>query len=152
MSGASWTIQGVLPDTCCDPTIGWSSDGTVGYVAALSGAIGVSFWRTFDGGENWVDRVNLTANGSDKEFLHVDISPTSLYQDNVYLTYHNSNTMQFARSSNRGTSFDITAFGGAPVGIGSDITTDSAGNIFYFYGATSAQTITMLKSTDAIAP
>jgi len=146
--GVSWTIQGVLPDTCCDPTIGWSSDGTVGYVGALSGAIGVSFWRTFDGGKNWVDRVNLTASGSDKEFLHVDISPTSPYQDNVYLTYHNSNTMQFARSSNQGASFDITAFGGAPSGIGSDITTDSAGNIFYFYGATSAQTITMLKSTN----
>ena len=146
--GVTWTIQGVLPDTCCDPTIGWSSDGTVGYAGALSGSIGVSFWRTFDGGQTWVDRVNLTNSGSDKEFLHVDISPTSPYQDNVYLTYHNGNVMQFARSTNQGTSFNITAFESAPLGIGSDITTDSAGNIYYFYGATSAKTITMLKSTD----
>jgi hypothetical protein len=27
--GTSWTIQGTLPNTCCDPTVGWSSDGTV---------------------------------------------------------------------------------------------------------------------------
>lgn len=147
-AGATWTIQGVLPNTCCDPTIGWSSDGTVGYVGALSGSIGVSFWRTTDGGITWVDRVDLTNSGSDKEFLHVDISPTSPFQDNVYLTYHNGNVMQFARSTNQGTSFDITSFGSAPSGIGSDITTDNAGNIYYFYGATSAQTITMLKSVD----
>jgi len=146
--GASWTIQGTLPNTCCDPTVGWSSDGTVGYVGALSGSIGVSFWRTFDGGVTWQDRENLTASGSDKEFLHVDISPTSPYQDNVYMTYHNGTVMQFARSTDQGDSFEFTAFGSAPSGIGSDITTDSAGNIFYFYGATGAQTITMLKSTD----
>ncbi len=146
--GQTWTIQGVLPNTCCDPTVGWSSDGEVAYVAALSGSIGVSFWRSFDKGQTWVDRFDLTPSGSDKEFLHVDISETSPYKDNIYITYHNGNTMQFARSTDQGLNWDITAFPAAPSGIGSDITTDRAGNIYYFYGAFGTQTVTMLKSTD----
>ncbi|MGI9237761.1 MAG: proprotein convertase P-domain-containing protein [Woeseiaceae bacterium] len=146
--GTSWTIQGVLPDTCCDPTVDWSSDGTVAYAAALSGAIGVSAWRSFDGGQTWVDRRNLTASGSDKEFIHVDKSPSSAHIDNVYLTYHNGNVMQFARSLDGGDTYQIQSFGGAPFGIGSDITTTSNGDVYYVYAATGAQAITLLKSTD----
>ncbi|MDX1554785.1 MAG: hypothetical protein R3212_02035, partial [Xanthomonadales bacterium] len=148
--GQNWTIQGVLPDTCCDPTIDWKSDGSIAYVAALSSfpTLMVSFWRSFDGGQTWVDRFNVTAGGSDKEFIHVDRSPTSPYQDSIYLTYHNGNTMQFARSVNDGVNWDIQAFGAAPSGIGSDITTTSNGDIFYVYGAFNTQTIELLKSTD----
>lgn len=146
--GQSWTIQGTLPNTCCDPTIGWSSDGTVAYAAALSGPIGVSFWRSLDQGVTWQDRVDLTTSGSDKEWLHVDISPASPFQDNIYLTYHNGNVMQFARSTNGGTSFSIQAFGSAPSGIGSDITTTSNGDIYYTYGAFGTQQIILLKSTN----
>jgi hypothetical protein len=146
--GVNWTIQGTLPNTCCDPTVDWKSDGTVAYAAALSGTIGVSFWRSFDGGQTWQDRVNLTSGGSDKEFIHVDRSPGSPYQDSIYITYHNGNTMQFARSVNDGTSFDITAFPTDPSGIGSDITTTGNGDLYYFYGAFNDQTIAMLKSTD----
>jgi hypothetical protein len=146
--GQNWTIQGTLPNTCCDPTVDWKSDGTVAYVAALSGTIGVSFWRSFDGGQTWVDRVDLTGGGSDKEFIHVDRSPTSPFQDSIYLTYHNGNTMQFARSTNGGASFDIRAFPAAPSGIGSDITTTSNGDIYYVYGAFGTQTIELLKSAD----
>ncbi len=146
--GATWTIQGTLPNTCCDPTVDWKSDGSIAYVAALSGSIGVSFWRSFDGGQTWVDRFNLTPSGSDKEFIHVDRSPTSAFQDNIYLTYHNGNTMQFARSTDNGSSWSIQAFPAAPSGIGSDITTTSNGDIFYVYGAFNTQTIELLKSTD----
>ena len=114
-AGVTWTIQGVLPNTCCDPTVDWSSDGTVAYVGALSGPIGVSTWRSFDGGQTWVDRVDLTAGGSDKEFIHVDRSPTSPYQDNLYVTYHNGNVMQFARSTDQAASYTITGFNGSSV-------------------------------------
>ncbi len=146
--GANWTIQGTLPDTCCDPTVDWKSDGSVAYTASLSEAIGVSFWRSFNGGQTWVDRVAITSSGSDKEFIHVDRSPSSAHQDNIYVTYHDGNTMQFARSVNDGTTFVITSFGTDPVGIGSDITTTSNGDIYYFYGATDAQAITLLKSSN----
>jgi subtilisin-like proprotein convertase family protein len=146
--GTSWTIQGVLPNTCCDPTVDWSADGSVAYVAALSGSIGVSAWRSFDGGQTWVDRVILTSSGSDKEFIHSDKSQSSPHKDNVYLTYHNGNTMQFARSTDMGGTYAIQAFPAEPSGIGSDITTDAAGNIYYFYGAFNTQEIILLKSTD----
>ena len=147
--GDNWTIQGVLPSTCCDPTIDWSSDGSVAYAGALSSpTIGVSFWRSFDGGQTWVDRVNITSSGSDKEFIHVDKSQSSPHVDNIYFTYHNANTMQFARSTNMGDSFDITAFPGEERGIGSDIATTTNGDIYYAYGAFNSREIILLKSTD----
>jgi len=152
--GATWGIgeqgsaNGVLDSTCCDPTVGWSSDGTIGYAATLSSSIGVSFYTSTDFGVTWSSPKILTVSGSDKEFLHVDISSTSPYKDNVYLTYHNNNTMQFARSTDFGQNFTITAFPGEPAGIGSDITTDSAGNIYYLYASFDSGTIELLKSTN----
>jgi hypothetical protein len=146
--GESWTIQGVLPNTCCDPTVAWSSDGSVAYAGALSGSLGVSFWRSFDNGQTWVNRVAIQNNGSDKEFLHVDISPTSPFRDNLYMTYHKSNVMQVSRSVNQGETWTTTAFPSAPRGIGSDITSDSDGNVYHFYGAFNERRIVLLKSTD----
>lgn len=147
--GVTWNISGVLPNTCCDPTVGWSSDGTIAYAAALSGPIGVNFYISNDFGQTWGPAQVLTPSGSDKEWLHVDISNSSPHKDNVYLTWHNGNIMQFARTRDMGATFDpFTAFSAAPRGIGSDITTDSAGNIYYFYGAFSTSQIIMLKSTD----
>lgn len=148
--GENWFIHGVLPSTCCDPTVDWKSDGTIAYVAALTAnpMFGVSFWRSFNGGQTWVDRFDITPSGSDKEFIHVDRSPASPHQDNIYLTYHNGNVMQFARSTDDGASWDIQDFPGAPVGIGSDITTTNSGDIYYVYGAFGTRTIELLKSTD----
>ncbi|MCH8204404.1 MAG: exo-alpha-sialidase [Candidatus Hydrogenedentes bacterium] len=159
--GANWGIgeqgdaDGVLDNTCCDPSVGWSSDGTVAYAASLSsGAIGVNFYRSTTSGVTWTSPIALTSGGSDKEFLHVDISATSPYIDNVYLTWHDLNVMQFARSIDLGLNFTIKAFDGtvgqlvlAQTGIGSDITTDASGRIYYFYGAFS-NGIMLLKSTD----
>ena len=147
--GQTWTIQGVFPGTCCDPTVDWSSDGTIAYAGALSNGIGVNVYRSTDFGHTWSSPVILTTTGSDKEFIHVDRSPSSPFLDNLYITYHNGNVMQFRRSTDLGLSFDpAIAFGAAPRGIGSDITTDSAGNIYNFYGAFNERQIIMLKSTD----
>lgn len=156
--GETWTIQGVLPNTCCDPTIDWKSDGSIAYTASLSGSLGVSFWRSFDGGQTWVNRFNLTNSGSDKEFIHVDRSPASSHQDNIYLTYHRGNIMQFARSTNDGVNWTISNFSDDACGIGSDITTTNNGDIYYAYGAFaisgfgcedhSDASVEFLKSTD----
>lgn len=151
--GTNWSNAGLLPNTCCDPSVAWSPDGQVAYAAALSGTLGVSFWRSFDAGQTWADRVQLTFSGSDKEFIHVDRSDTSPFQGNVYLTYHDGNVMQFAKSipdseGLAGGNFDIRSFDTAPIGIGSDITTTRNGDIYYFWAATSVQAIYMLKSTD----
>ncbi len=146
--GETWTIQGVLPNTCCDPTVDWSSDGSVGYAAALSGPIGVSAWRTTDFGVTWTNRVDITPSGSDKEWIHVDKSDSSPFQDNVYVTYHNGNVMQFARSEDMGITYDIQSFAGSPSGIGSDITTTSNGDIYYVWASTGTSTVQFRKSTD----
>jgi len=112
----------------------------------LSDNLSINFYVSVNSGVTWSDPKVLTAGGRDKEFLHVDISATSPYIDNIYLTWHGGNVMQFARSIDFGTTFTITAFGAAPSGIGSDITTDSAGNIYYLYG--SFGDITLVKSTN----
>jgi PKD repeat protein len=93
---------------------------------------------------------DITTTGSDKEMMHVDRSNTSAHKDNVYMTWHDGNVLQFARSTNLGLSFSTPiSFTAEPRGIGSDITTDSAGNVYYFYPSTNSNSgIRMLKSTN----
>ncbi|NJL28068.1 MAG: exo-alpha-sialidase [Thermoanaerobaculia bacterium] len=162
--GATWT-QTLLPlgGTCCDPTVDWSSDGTKAYAATLgsctASGCGVWFYRSADGGATWTDlntdtpgdpRRELTTSGSDKEYLHVDTSPTSPHQDNLYLTWHNANVMRFARSTDLGNTWAQQAFSSASDqrGIGSDITTDAAGSVYYFWPAFNSRKIWLRKSTD----
>ncbi len=147
--GVTWNFSQINPSSCCDPTIAWSSDGSKVYQADLSNTIGVRWAVSNDKGQTWGPMQVLTTSGSDKEFIHVDHSATSPHIDNIYLTYHNSTVMQFARSIDMGVSFSTPiAFTVEPSGIGSDITTDPAGDIYYFYPALGGQGIRLLKSTD----
>ncbi|MDH5409191.1 MAG: glycoside hydrolase [Gammaproteobacteria bacterium] len=147
--GVSWNFSQTNSSSCCDPTVDWSSDGSKVYQADLSSTIGVRWAVSNDKGQTWGPMQVLTTSGSDKEFIHVDRSATSPHVDNIYLTYHNSNVMQFARSTDMGASFSTPiAFSSEPRGIGSDITTDAAGNIYYFYPALGGEGIRLLKSTD----
>lgn len=149
-AGVTWTLSQINASSCCDPTVDWSSDGNIVYQADLSSSIGVRWTRSLDQGVTWEAMKVLTPSGSDKEWIHVDRSATSPHKDNVYLTYHNGNTMQFARSTDMGQTMSTPiSFSGETTGIGSDITTDPAGNIYYVYASlTSAQGIKVLKSTD----
>jgi len=159
--GDSWTQSANLPlgGTCCDPTAGWSSDGAFAYTATLGSQ--VWFYRSDDNGATWDSltdepgadpRREITAGGfEDKEFLHVDLSPTSPYLDNIYLTWHESNTMRFARSTDFGNTWDpVISFSSAQDkrGIGSDISTDRAGDVYYFWPAFNAREILVAKSAN----
>ena len=159
--GATWTLSQINPSSCCDPTVDWHMGGEWAVQADLSSSIGVRAFYTTDGGQSWSSPIVITPSGSDKEFIHVDKSPTSPHEGNVYITYHNGNVMQFVRSTNHddtlegargGTpSYDTPiSFPGQPTGIGSDITTDTAGTIFYFYPTLnqSPNHIRLLRSTD----
>ena len=159
--GETWTQSAALPlgGTCCDPTVDWSSDGSLAYTATLGncggGGCQIWFYRSSDGGQTWNDLQNdrrtlSTGSANDKEFIHVDQSSTSPHQDNIYATWHSSNILQFARSTDLGETWTRTAFSSATDqrGIGSDITTDSAGNIYYFWPAFNSQRILMRRSTD----
>ena len=153
-AGVSWTKSQTNPgSSCCDPTVDWSADGSKVYQGDLKrsgSSIGVRWSVSNDQGQTWGPMQDITTSGSDKEFIHVDRSQSSSYKDNIYMTWHDGNVMQFARSTDMGGSFsNPLSFTSEPVGIGSDITTDSAGNVYYFYPSTSnGAGVRMLKSTN----
>lgn len=162
--GVSWTqVSLPLGSTCCDPSVEWNTAGTLAYAATLGvsgGCCGVWVYRSGDDGVSWTDLENetpgdprreITNSGSDKEYLHVDRFPTSPCNDDVYLTWHDSNVLKFARSLDDANTFQPTiAFSSASDfrGIGSDIATDKAGNIYYFWPAFNSKKIWVHKSTD----
>ena len=154
--GVTWNSGGSLPSTCCDPALEWSVDGTVAYAATLGNAAGgqlrATVFRSTNGGMTWGNRVDVSTGDTDKEFIHVDHSPSSPFQDNVYMTWHQGNVMHFARSTDRALTWSSPlVFSSSPTGIGSDITTDPAGNVYYFYptlNRSGSQAILVLKSTD----
>ena len=155
--GQSWTFSQVNPSSCCDPTVDWSTTDVSPqrvYQADLASctASGCDIRASFstDGGATWATMVEIDGdNQNDKEFIHVDRSPTSPHKDNIYITYHKGNVMQFARSTDFGVSWSTpVGLNTSDRGIGSDITTDSAGNIYYIYPSVSGAGLILMKSTD----
>jgi hypothetical protein len=152
--GVTWLSGGVLPSTCCDPASDWSSDGAVAYTASLggSGSFRTVVFRSTNFGQNWSPAVQVSTGGSDKEYIHVDKSASSPFLDYVYTTWHQGNTMFFARSTDRALTFQTPiSFPSAARGIGSDITTDAQGRIFYAWPSTSnhpTSAIWVVTSTD----
>jgi subtilisin-like proprotein convertase family protein len=164
--GSTWTASAALPlgSTCCDPTVDWSADGTKAYTATLGGCgsvCNVWVYRSGDGGATWTDLESVTpgdprrevtsASTSDKEFIHVDKFGTSPRKDNVYLTWHDNNVLKFSRSTDFGHTWSapLTMSSGAnQSGIGSDITSDKNGNVYYVWPATNGKTILSRRSTD----
>ncbi len=153
--GATWLSGGVLPSTCCDPAMEWSADGTVAYAATLTSGAGSGFragiYRSTNNGQTWGGRVDVSTGSSDKEYIHIDKSTSSPYLENAYLTWHQSNTMFFARSLDKGLTWSTPIqFSSAAKGIGSDITTDNAGNIYYIWPSSGSTTknVYLVKSSD----
>ncbi len=156
--GETWLSGSELTGgECCDPTVGWSSDGSKAYVATLGS--GVWFYRSGDGGQTWNDLEVDTpgddrrelGGGVDKEYLHVDLEPTSAYLDRIYLTWHQGNVMYTAYSGDFGNNWSTPhSFGTASDvrGIGSDLVSDKSGNVYHLWPATSPRKIWVSKSTD----
>ncbi|MES1244733.1 MAG: proprotein convertase P-domain-containing protein [Acidobacteriota bacterium] len=164
--GTTWINSAALPlgSTCCDPAVDWSSDGTKAYTATLGGCgslCNVWVYRSGDGGATWNDLETVTpgdprreltaANTSDKEYIHVDKFGTSPRRDNVYLCWHDNNTLKFSRSTDFGNTWSAAltmSSGSTQSGIGCDLVTDKNGNVYYFWPATNGKTILSRKSTD----
>ncbi len=160
--GETWA-EATLPlgDSCCDPSVSWSSDGQYAYAITLGFGPGEPnfFYRSADNGETWGDLANAPGGGgdprrefgnvTDKCYLHIDVHATSPHKDNVYATWHENNVMQFGRSTDLGNTWSTLSFSSVSdqLGIGSDITTDRAGNVYYFWPADSRK-IWLRKSTD----
>ncbi|HWU51603.1 MAG TPA: PKD domain-containing protein, partial [Tahibacter sp.] len=156
--GLTWGSAISLSGTCCDPAVGWSPDGTVGYASALSTVVGsgtnVYFYRSTDNGASWTRSATLSnQNTSDKEYLHVDMHASSPYKGNIYVSWHDNNVQKLARSTDGGLTFGATqTIDSANRGIGSDITSDTAGNVYFVYPAVSGgsigKAIRVAKSTN----
>ncbi|MEM7582074.1 MAG: hypothetical protein AAF560_01725 [Acidobacteriota bacterium] len=161
--GENWSSSAALPGggTCCDPTVDWSSDGSLAYTATLGncGGAGCQIWfyRSSNGGQTWNDltgatprRTLSTGSANDKEFIHVDKYASSPHKDNIYATWHSGNVMQFARSTDMGNTWSRQAFSSASdqQGIGSDIVTDKNGHVYYFWPAFNSRRILLRKSTN----
>ncbi|MEM8996893.1 MAG: sialidase family protein [Acidobacteriota bacterium] len=154
--GETWSAAAALPlgGTCCDPTLEWSSDGSKVFTATLGSNVFV--YRSADGGQTWDDFATIDGDprreigsGVDKEYLHLDRHPSSPHQDNLYLTWHQGgNIMQFARSTDMGDTWTRQSFSSDPRGIGSDITTDKTGRIYYFWPDFIGRRIVLKRSTD----
>ncbi|ANM31809.1 hypothetical protein ABI59_22970 [Acidobacteria bacterium Mor1] len=163
--GETWTVTSLprAAESCCDPAVDWSSDGGFAYTTSL-GSTGpfapgqVYFYRSDDNGQTWDsladlpggDPIRSFGSGSDKEYLHVDKHASSPFKDNIYVTWHDGNVMQFARSTDFGATFSTQSLpsDGANLGIGSDITTDANGHVYYIWPGFSGSTIRLAKSTD----
>ncbi len=162
--GVTWGNAGALPGTCCDPAIEFSPDGNIAFAATLgqSGSgCGFSLCNTvywsFNNGQNWLGPVHTSTASSDKEFIHVDKSPSSPYLGRLYATWHQSNVMQFARSTampvngGSGLTFAPTqSFADEERGIGSDIATDRQGRVYYVYPSITSGSaeVRLLRSDD----
>jgi hypothetical protein len=159
--GATWGNSGALPNTCCDPAMDWTPDGSIAFAASLTSGCGqfctAVFW-SFNNGQTWQGPVTVSSGSSDKEFIHVDKSPISPFFGRAYMTWHQSNVMHFARSTampvqtppSPMTFATPIAFSGEEIGIGSDITTDRQGRIYYFWPSVSDGSAEMrvLRSDD----
>ncbi len=72
-AGVTWIKSQTNPgSSCCDPTVDWSSDGSIVYQGDLrrsGSSIGVRWSRSLDQGHTWESMKNITTTGSDKEFI-----------------------------------------------------------------------------------
>ncbi|MBK8284811.1 MAG: hypothetical protein IPK97_07910 [Ahniella sp.] len=145
--GLTWTNTGALPATCCDPAMDWIPNGANSLVLSATlgttGGLSTQVYCSEDNGASWGQVRTVSTASADKEFIHVDRHPGSPFFGRIYVTWHQGNVMQFARSNepagtpfttcaaiNYATTVSLTA---EERGIGSDITTDHAGRVYYFW-------------------
>jgi hypothetical protein len=139
--------------------VDWSSDGSYAYATTLGTCWCIWFYRSNDLGVTWNGlesttpgdpRREITMGNSDKEFLHVDKHPSSPYKDRIYVTWHESNVLKFAMSSDFGNTFTTQSFSGSTAerGIGSDIASGPDGAVYYVWAAYNSRTIRLRKSVD----
>lgn len=147
--GQTWNSAGALPGSCCDPTVAWSTDGTRAYTVTLGEANDI--YLSTNNGQTWTLLDEVGSGFVDKEYLHVDSSATSPHEDNLYLTWHVFGSMRFSRSTDLGVTWSSQATlssGSAEEGIGSDITSDRSGNVYYIWPTFDDGKTWMRKSTD----
>ncbi|MEP7254613.1 MAG: T9SS type A sorting domain-containing protein [Ferruginibacter sp.] len=163
-SGASW-LQAELPLTTgdafhSDPTVDWTSDSrawssTLGINSAGS-VLKMRNHVSTDNGATWTldATVSGTQTNVDKQMVWVDHSATSPYYNQQYAIWHNGNpAFMNRRTAGVGGTWlaaPIQVSGAESTGtcIGSDVKTNSFGDVFGFWPTTTNRKILVVKSTN----
>ena len=142
--------------THSDPTVDWTSDGTAW--ATTIGITGLNLelraYRSADRGRTW--RFDATFSGTqtaaDKQMMWADHSRTSPFRNNIYVVWHNGRPVFVNRRTGPAgawqTPIQISGAETTGTGIGADITTNSAGDVFAMWPDTGSQRIFVAKSTN----
>jgi hypothetical protein len=160
--GANWdqTTLPLAPGDVAhsDPAVDWTSDGTAWSftIGIAPGANTLRGYKSIDGGANWTfdSTPPATQNNVDREIMWVDHSPTSPFKDQIYVTWHNGIPAFVARrTTGAGAAWQAPVqVSGAETtgqGIGGDIKTNSAGDVFVFWPDDGgSRTVYLAKSTN----
>ncbi|HBL28843.1 MAG TPA: hypothetical protein DD490_18570, partial [Acidobacteria bacterium] len=125
-------------------TLGINSGGTV---------LRLRTYKSTDGGQTWTyDSLASGAQTSvDKQMVWVDHSATSPYADNIYAIWHNGLPAFMNRKVAGGvwdTPIQVSGAETTGTAIGSDVKTNSYGDVFGFWPATGNRRLLVTKSTD----
>jgi hypothetical protein len=161
-TGASWSqtlLPLTAPDTSqSDPTIDWTNDGrTYSSTLGIQGAtLRLRNYFSTTNGATW--SLDATPSGTqtnvDKQLVWVDHSATSPFFGRQYAIWHNGNpafvNRRTAGAGGTWLAAPIQVSGAEITGtaIGSDIRTNSAGDVFGFYPGTGNRKIAVVKSTN----
>jgi hypothetical protein len=161
-SGATWG-QSFLPLVTgdsfhSDPTVDWTSDGT-----AWSTTIGINgsgttlkmrAYKSTNGGATWTfdNTFSSTQTNTDKQIMWVDHSATSAFKNYIYVCWHNGNPAFVNRRTGPagawGTPIQVSSTETSGTAIGCDVKTNSSGDAFAFWPATTNRRILVAKSTN----
>lgn len=137
-----------------DPTVDWSSDGTAwSTTMGINGnVLKVQSYRSTNGGATWVfdGTVSGTQTQTDKQMQWIDHSATSPYANHNYVIWHNGPPAYMNRRTSTGWGTPIKVSGTETTGtaIGSDVKTNSAGDVFAMWPDTGSRGIYVVKSTN----
>jgi hypothetical protein len=158
--GASWG-QTFLPlltgdSLHSDPTVDWTSDGTawattIG-INASSTVLQMRAYKSTDGGKDWTFDSTFSGDqtSADKQMMWVDRSQTSPFRDNIYVIWHNNRPAFATHHTSSGWQAPVLLSGAETTGtaIGSDITTNAAGNVLAVWPDTGSRNLFFVKSLD----
>ena len=142
-----------------DPTVDWTSNGN-----AWSGTIGINtfgtvlklrWYKSTDGGATWTfdSTISGTQSSTDKPMTWVDHSASSAFKDYAYAIWHNGGPAYMNRKNGpagtwNATPTRVSSTETTGTGIGGDVKTNSAGDVFGFWPDTGSSRIYVVKSTD----